>query len=174
MVQLKWERVALKKTKQTNKSLIWSSKIKKKSLIYFQIKYCGWNYGCHSINPGRAERQSLVNLLFILLQTQSYDMQSPWLCSHPAEEAAGSSRSVFLPLCACLCQHEVAPRKELCLKLYSADSQCHKWGTRTMLKKTPSPYKFHTSPDLEFLGERQNVFISYTINLFFTHMLFTL
>lgn len=31
-----------------------------------------------------------------------------------------------------------------------------------------------TSPDLEFLGERQNVCISYTINLLFTHMLFAL
>lgn len=60
VVQLKQKRVAFKKIK--NQKLHFFFQDNKKCFIYFHIKYRGRNYGCHCINPGRAERQSWENL----------------------------------------------------------------------------------------------------------------
>lgn len=138
-----------------------------KCLIYFQVKYCGWNYGCHCINPGRAERQSLENL-FPWTKTPA-DVQILWLCSYSAQEAGGSSRHDFLLLCACLCQQEVTPQKELCLNLYSADSQCHKWGHKDNASKKPSPYKFQLHLQTWNFWGRDKMFVLATQSIYFSH-----
>lgn len=133
-----------------------------KCLIYFQVKYCGWNYGCHCINLGRAERQSLENLFpwtktpadielwraepmaMFIFCSRSWRQQQGWLPSPLCLPLPTGSNTMERALLKSVLRRQPVPQMR-------PQGQC--------FKKTFTLQISITSPDLEFLGERQNVCI---------------
>lgn len=140
-----------------------------KCLIYFQVKYCGWNYGCHCINLGRAERQSLENLFpwtktpadielwhaepmaVFIFCSRSWRQQETWLPS-----------PLYLPLPTGSNTTERALLKSVLCRQ-------PQWGHKDNALKKPSPYKFQLHLQTWNFWGRDKMFVLATQSIYFSH-----
>lgn len=139
----------------------------KNCFIYFQKKYNNWNYGCHSINPGRAERQSLENLFSCRHAAKTRRAHG---CIHILLKKLKATAEVFsFSFVPAFANRKSQHGKDLCLKLYSADSQCHKWGHKGNALQKTSPYKFQLHLQTWNFWRKDEMFVLATQSIYFSH-----